>query len=318
MRIWRGRAEGAIGPGGGPPQVVLGALLLGALLLGTFGRAQAAERVSVGSKAFTEQLLLGKMTALLLREAGFDVRERIPLGGTNIVRQALLSRQIDGYVEYTGTAATVFFKRTEPFASARECYEFVRDRDAAQGLVWLSPMAFNNTYCLMMRRQEAERLKVRTLSDLSALVARDPKALQIAVTNEFYARADGLPGMAAAYGMRPAPEAVRQMEPGLIYLAVRDGGAQVGVGFTTDGRIRAYDLVALEDDRRFFPPYNPCLVLRREVYEANRERIEGPFARLGALLTEAAITELNYEAAEKKRDPGAVAEEFLRKNGLIR
>jgi osmoprotectant transport system substrate-binding protein len=136
--------------------VVLGALLLGALLLGTFGRAQAAERVSVGSKAFTEQLLLGKMTALLLREAGFDVRERIPLGGTNIVRQALLSRQIDGYVEYTGTAATVFFKRTEPFASARECYEFVRDRDAAQGLVWLSPMAFNNTYCLMMRRQEAE------------------------------------------------------------------------------------------------------------------------------------------------------------------
>jgi osmoprotectant transport system substrate-binding protein len=179
-------------------------------------------------------------------------------------------------------------------------------------------MAFNNTYCLMMREADAERLKIRTLSDLAARIAEKPNELRIVVTNEFYARADGLPGMASAYGMKPSPGSVRQMEPGLIYLAVRDGDAQVGVGFTTDGRIRAYKLRALEDDRGFFPPYNPCFVLRKDVYEGNRDKIDAPFLRLGKLLTEPAMTELNFEAAEKKRDPGRVAEEFLRKNGLIR
>ncbi|WP_300522724.1 glycine betaine ABC transporter substrate-binding protein [Aminiphilus sp.] len=277
----------------------------------------AAEKFVVGSKAFTEQLILGKFAAVILRDLGFDVEEKIPLGGTNIVRQALESRQIHGYVEYTGTAATVFFKAKDPFPSGQATYEFVRDQDAPKGLVWLPPMAFNNTYCLMLRAADAERLGISTTSELAAYVNANPKELKFGVTNEFFARPDGLPKLLATYEMKPEPRNLNQMEPGLIYLAVKDGSIDVGTGFTTDGRIRAYNLKVLEDDRNMYPVYNPCFVLHKDILDKHPEIAE-PFAKLGALLDEETVTELNYQATEGNRAPGEIVEEFLKRHGIIK
>lgn len=284
----------------------------------TADRAFAASKgkFTVGSKEFTEQLVLGHIASLIMADAGYNVDSRVPLGGTNIVRQALLSKQIDGYIEYTGTAAMVFFKE-QKILSREDTYKLVRDRDAKSNLVWLPPMTFSNTYCLMMRRKDAEELGIKTMSDLAAYVNKNPKNARISVNNEFFVRQDGLPTMLKTYGFKLDITSVTQMDSGLIYMALRDGKVDVGIGFTTDGRIRAYDFVALQDDKQMFPAYNPCMVIRKEFIDKD-PAIAGYFEKLGAVLDDNAITELNYRVAEKKEDPKKVAEDFLKTNNIIK
>lgn len=291
-------------------------LSLGVVFFPAQVSAKSKGKFIVGSKEFTEQLILGHMVSAIMADAGYDVDSRVPLGGTNIVRQALLSKQIDGYVEYTGTATMVFFKEKQVM-SAERTYEMARERDAKVGLVWLPPIRFNSTYCLMMRREMAKRLGIKSMSDLGAYLDANPGKLKIVVNNEFFARPDGLPTMLKTYGYKLDITTLTQMDSGLIYLALKDGRADVGLGFATDGRIKAYDFVALEDDRRMFPVYNPCLVVRKPFLDKNPS-IALYFAKLAKALDNEAIVTLNYRVAEKKEDPKAVATEFLKARRIIK
>ena len=279
--------------------------------------AWAAEKFAVGSKTYAEQLVLGKMGVAIMKDLGYQVDDKVPLGGTAILRQALASNQIQGYFEYTGTAATVFFKEKKSFPTPEATYDFVKETDAKNGLVWLARLPLNNTYCLMMRAADAEKHGIKSISDLSALVEKDPAALKLGVTPEFLVRPDGLPKLRTTYSLKLDAKKVVQMEPGLIYLALRDGSLDIGIGFSTDGRIKAYNLLALEDDKIMFPSYNAAFVVRKEVLDKNPAMAE-PFAKLAKVLDDAAITELNFEVAEKKQDPAAVAQAFLKKHSIIR
>lgn len=279
--------------------------------------AWGAGKFAVGSKTFAEQLVLGKMGVAILKDLGFAVDDKVPLGGTAILRQALVSNQIQGYFEYTGTAATVFFKEKTMFPTPEATYGFVKAADEKNGLAWLARLPLNNTYCLMMRAADAEKHGIRSISDLAALVEKNPRALKLGVTPEFLVRPDGLPKLRTTYALRLDAKNVVQMEPGLIYLALRDGSLDIGVGFSTDGRIRAYGLRALDDDRVMFPSYNPAFVVRKEVLEAN-PGMAAPFEKLARVLDDEAITELNFQVAEKKQDPATVAEAFLKTHGIIR
>lgn len=293
--------------------IVLAAL---AVMAASPAIAASKGKFTVGSKEFTEQLVLGHMISLIMTDAGYDVVSKVPLGGTNIVRQALVSKQIDGYIEYTGTASTVFFKETRPL-DGKETYELVRDNDAKSGIAWLPPMTFNNTYCLMMRRAQAEELGVASMSDLAKYIAENPGKLKVTTNNEFFARPDGLSKMIKEYGFKLDITTVTQMDSGLIYLALKDAKIDVGLGFTTDGRIRAYDFVALADDKAMFPAYNPCMVIHKKFLDDDPS-IAGYFEKLGEILDDAAITELNYLVAEKKEDPKKVAEKYLKDNDIIK
>ena len=279
--------------------------------------AWGAEKFAVGSKTFAEQLVLGKMGVEIMKDLGFQVDDKVPLGGTAILRQALTSNQIQGYFEYTGTAATVFFKEKTAFPSPEATYDFVKATDAKNGLVWLDRLPLNNTYCLMMRAVDAEKHGIRSISDLAALVEKNPSALKLGVTPEFLVRPDGLPKLRTTYSLKLDAKNVVQMEPGLIYLALRDGSLDIGVGFSTDGRIRAYNLLALEDDKIMFPSYNPAFVVRKELLEKN-PAMAVPFEKLAKVLDDEAITGLNFLVAEKKQDPAAVAADFLKKHQIIR
>ena len=300
---------------------VVGIALALAALIVTVAAPNAAFAASkgtftVGSKEFTEQLVLGHMVSLIMADAGYDVVSKVPLGGTNIVRQALVSKQIDGYIEYTGTASTVFFKETRPL-NGEETYALVRDTDAKDGIVWLPPMTFNNTYCLMMRRAQADELGIASMSDLAKYIADNPGKMRVTTNNEFFVRPDGLPKMIQIYGFKLDITTVTQMDSGLIYLALKDAQIDVGLGFTTDGRIRAYDFVALTDDKEMFPAYNPCMVLHKSFIDKDPD-IAPYFEKLGAILDDAAITELNFRADEKKENPQKVAETYLKENKIIK
>ncbi len=293
--------------------------ILALLLVALFAAAPAlaAEKFAVGSKTFAEQLVLGKMGVAIMKDLGYQVEDRVPLGGTAILRQALTSNQIQGYFEYTGTAATVFFKEKGPFPTPEATYDFVREKDAKNGLAWLARLPLNNTYCLMMRAADAEKNGIRSISDLARFVEKDPKALKMGVTPEFLVRPDGLPKLRTTYALKLDAKNVVQMEPGLIYLALKDGSLDIGIGFSTDGRIRAYSLAVLTDDKIMFPSYNPAFVVRKEILDRN-PALAVPFEKLAKVLDDEAITELNFQVAEKKQDPAAVAEAFLKKHQIIR
>ncbi len=279
--------------------------------------AASKGKFTVGSKEFTEQLILGNIVSLIMKDAGYDVVDKIPLGGTNIVRQALVSKQIDGYIEYTGTAAMVFFKE-QKVLSPEATYALVRDGDAKIGIAWLPPMKeFNNTYCLMMRKAQAKELGIESMSDLAEYIGKNPGKLKVTVNNEFFVRPDGLPTMIKTYGFKLDITSVTQMDSGLIYMALKDGKADVGLGFTTDGRIRAYDFMALRDDKQMFPAYNPCFVVRKEILDKN-PAIAEYFEKLGKVLDDKAITELNFQVAEQKEDPRKVAEKYLKEQKIIK
>lgn len=292
-------------------------VVLAAIFAPSASYAASKGKFTVGSKEFTEQLILGNMVSLIMKDAGYDVVNKIPLGGTNIVRQALVSKQINGYIEYTGTAAMVFLKE-QKVLSPEATYELVRDADAKIGIVWLPPMKdFNNTYCLMMRKAQAEELGIESMSDLSEYIDKNPGKLKVTVNNEFFVRLDGLPTMIKTYDFKLDITSVTQMDSGLIYMALKDGKADVGLGFTTDGRIRAYDFVALKDDKQMFPAYNPCFVVRKEILDKD-PGIAEYFEKLAKVLDDEAITELNFRAAEKKEDPRKIAEEFLKAQKIIK
>jgi glycine betaine/choline ABC-type transport system substrate-binding protein len=291
----------------------LAAGLLCCVRSGEDGARGAAEKsvVRVGTKNFTEQFILGEFMAQMIEDRTDLAVERLfNLGGTMICHGALVKGEIDLYAEYTGTGLTAVLHR-EALASPEAAYEAVAAAYRKNfGCEWLRPFGFNNTYTITVRRADAEANGWRTISDLREV----SPSLRAGFTAEFFERPDGYPGLRAAYGFGFG--SARDLDPGLTYRAVARHEVDLINGFATDGRIPAYDLVPLGDDREFFPPYNAAPVVRRSALEAHPELREA-LGALAGIADDAAMQRLNYEVDEKKRAPADVAREFLEAKGLL-
>jgi osmoprotectant transport system permease protein len=266
--------------------------------------------VVVVSKNFTEQVVLGEIVALALERAGLAVDRRLNLGGTALCHQALLSGQADVYVEYTGTALRDVLKertRNDP----GEVLALVRERYRALGLAVGGPLGFDNTFALVMTRPHSERLGARRISDLRGHAS----SIRVGLFGEFLEREDGLPGLTAAYGLRFGP-APREMDLGLLYQALLAGQVDLVVGSATDGLIAAHDLVVLDDDRRYFPPYDAVVVARAAVLDRDpvlRDALAGLEGRIDA----PAMRRMNLAVDGAHRSPAEVARDFL-DDGIFR
>jgi osmoprotectant transport system substrate-binding protein len=268
--------------------------------------------IKVSSKEFTEQFILGNMYKLLLEDAGFDA-EYSPVGGTSENHQALVEGQIDIYPEYTGTALLTHLGMSyDPSMSAEDVYNAVKAAYEEQfGLTWLAQTAFNNTYCLTMTQEKAAELGVVTVSDLST---KAPDLI-FGTTQEFTERDDGLPGLQAVYGGFEFKE-VLGLDPGLLYSGLDEGDIDVTTCFGTDGQIAAYNLVVLQDDKNFWPPYPVAPVIRQDLLDEYPE-IADALNKLAPLLDGTTMSGLNWEVAGNAREADEVARTFLLEKGLI-
>lgn len=295
-------------------------------------RAQG-EPISIGSKNFTEQLILGEMYAQLLENAGLSVERNLNLGGTDVAHQALTAGEIDLYPEYTGTGLVAILKLPVPTADAsaspvagspvaspaaaatvdQQVYDTVKAEYQSQfGLVWLDQSSFNNTQALAMKRDEAESRGIVTISDMVAQADQ----LTLAAVPDFEQREDGLVGLTRVYGDFSFAE-VQVFDPGIKYQSFLDGDAQVVLAFSTDGQIAGYDLIVLEDDRSLWPPYHVAPVIRQEVLDANPQIAE-ILNPLAPLLTNEVMAELNWLVdGPEKQEPADVARAYLQANGLL-
>ncbi|MFQ5961202.1 MAG: glycine betaine ABC transporter substrate-binding protein, partial [Candidatus Methylomirabilales bacterium] len=271
-----------------------------------------AVTIRISSKEFTEQFLLGNMYEMLLDDAGFDATYA-PVGGTTENHDALLAGEIDIYPEYTGTALLTHLEGAyDPSMSADDVYNTVSSEYQDRwNLEVLNSTGFNNTYCLTMTQAKAAELGVSTVSDLS----QKAPELVFGTTQEFTERADGLPGLQETYGGFNFDE-VRALDPGLLYSGLDEAQIDVTTCFGTDGQIAALDLVVLEDDKGFWPPYPVAPVIRAEVLEANPE-IADILNQLAPVLDGATMSALNWEVSGNAREADEVAREFLTENGLL-
>jgi osmoprotectant transport system substrate-binding protein len=276
--------------------------------------------ITVGSKDFDEQLILGNISKLALENAGADVTDQINLGGTDAARAALTSSKIDTYWEYNGTAWISFFKETKPIPDRVKQYEAVRDQDLEENqLVWLAPAEFNNTYSLAFPSNAAGELgNPVTMSDLGDLVKSDPSKASLCVESEFSSRDDGLPGMEKAYGFEFPDSQVTVLDTALVYTAAdKQDPCNFGEVFTSDGRIAALDLTVLEDDKGFFPLYNPSPVFTKDVYDKYGDELDAIFEPISAALTQEAMNSMNEEVSVNLAQPDQVAQDWLEENDLI-
>ncbi len=261
--------------------------------------------IRIGAKNFTEQLILGELMAQLIEaRTNLKVERRFNLGGTMIIHEALKSGEIDLYAEYTGTALTAILKQSVIADAALTHKTVAREYRQRFSAEWLHPFGFNNTYAITVRKSDATSGKLRTISDLATI----SRMLRAGFTAEFSERPDGYPGLRHAYGLEFRD--VRDFDPALMYQAIANREVDVICAFATDGRIAAFDLQPLRDDRGFFPPYQAAPVIRTETLQAHPELRE-VLDLLANHLDDTTMQSLNFEVDEKKRQPNEVAGEFL-------
>ncbi|SAL18629.1 glycine betaine ABC transporter substrate-binding protein [Caballeronia humi] len=287
------------------------AVLVGAAMQA--GSAFAANLV-IGAKNFTEQYVLAEITTQYLRAKGYTIDARTGLGSV-LLRSAQENGQIDVTWEYTGTAALVYNKITEKL-DPKTMYERVKELDAKRDLVWLNASPLNNTYALGLPQQVAEKTGIRTISQLAAKIKSEPgKKHVFAMDAEFANRPDGLKPLEAAYGMDFSRPEVRQMDPGLVYTALHNDQVAIGLIYTTDGRVKGFDIVPLEDDRHYFPAYNATPVVRKPILDQNPQ-LAAQLNALSAALNNDVVLDMNKQIDIDGKPVPAVAAEFLRTHKL--
>jgi osmoprotectant transport system substrate-binding protein len=292
---------------------------------GNVGGGEAGQKVdlsgleiAIGSKEFTEQKILGQIAIQALEAAGATVTDRTGLAGTDAARRALTSENIDAYWEYTGTGWITHLGHTEPIAGSRNQYDAVAEEDLAKNQIrWLEPAPANNSFAIAVRSEAAGVLGVTNLSSLAALADLRPEDATLCAASEFLAREDGLPGMEKAYGFQFPVGNITRTQEGEIYRAVDEGDkCNFGEVFVTDGRVRAFDLEILEDDKQFFPIYNPSLNVRQETMD-QYPGIADVFAPISEKLDNETLRELNAAVDVDGKFEEDVARQFLRDNGLL-
>ena len=267
-------------------------------------------RVVIGAKNFTEQVILGELLAQEIEATGEPVDRRFYLAGSYIAHQALVSGRIDAYVEYTGTALTSILKQPldhDPgrvFATVKRIY-------AESFHVAVQPsLGFENTFAMVLRQDDANRLHLSTLSDLGPAAPR----LQLGVGYEFEERADGLRGMEQAYGLRFAGTP-RVMDLGLLYRAIANRQVDIVSGNSTDGQITAMNLRVLADDRHYFPPYQAVPLVREDTLRQH-PKMQAALNRLSGRVSEGEMQAMNHAVEGDHQDPADVVRAFRSRKGL--
>ena len=291
------------------------ALLLGAALLFA-GFAQAATKpvIRLGARVFTEQTVLAEITAQYLNQNGFDVRITGGLG-SNLARSAHETGQLDMVWEYTGVSLVSYNHVDERMPSAAATYARVKELDAKKDLIWLTPSKFSNTYALALPRKVAEQYpQINSISELNQLL-RDEKDRPhvVALDTEFANRPDGLVGLTETYDLQLTRRDIRQMDAGLVYTALRNGQVFSGLVYTTDGRLSAFDLKLLEDDKHYFPDYTAAPVVRKAVLDANPQ-LASLLKPLAEQLDDETMRQLNAKVDVEHQSPANVAAEYLRQH----
>lgn len=277
---------------------------------------------SVGSKEFTEQLVLGQIAVLALQNAGATVEDNTGIVGTDNVRAALTSGEIDLYWEYTGTGWSSHLGReiSEAPDSPDALADAVAEADADENsVIWYSTAPMNNTYALVTLSSRADELGVTTISDYAELVSSNPEQASLCGATEWLVRDDGYIGLAEAYGFELPDNLLTEFADTSPIAALVAAGDDCNFGelFATDGTIAANDLVVLEDDLEYFVPYNVALTVRADVDSQYRDELAAIFDPITELLTNETMQDLNARVDVDGEDPAAVAEAFLRDNDLI-
>src|SRR5215831_8365269 len=275
--------------------------------------------VTVGSKDFTESILLAEIIAQMLEARNVEVERKFDLGG-NLAHTAILGGQIDIYPEYTGTAFTAILHH-QPVSDPKAVYEQVaREYRSQLNLLVSEPLGFDNTFAILVRGEDARRLNLKAISD----AAKQSPQWHAGFGHDFMVRADGYEGFSRAYGLRFA--GVNDMSLDLTYTALASRKVDMIAGNSTDGRIAALDLVQLEDDRHYFPPYEAVFVLRQDINDEEPVRLNLEvrphssgeiMGRLAGAISTAEMRRLNYEVDGAKRDKKIVVHEWLVKKGFV-
>lgn len=266
----------------------------------------------VASKNFTEQVILGEIIAQHLEHRfGKPVDRRLNLGGTLLAHEALINGDIDLYPEYTGTALTAILKQppsSDPaavLATVREAYR------ARWQVEWLDPLGFNDTFAIVIRREEARRHRLKTISD----AAKYTGSWKMGMGYEFQQRPDGLQGLQDTYHL-PLDESIKTMDLGLLYQALEQSQVNMVAANSTDGLLAALDVTVLEDDKQYFPPYQAVIAVRSEVL-GKTPGLREALNQLAGTLSEATMQRLNYQVDGEHRSVRAVAQDFLTEKELL-
>lgn len=288
-------------------------VVLAGLLCIVAGCARSTQpKITIGSKFFTEQVVLAELLAQHIEtRTGIRVVRKSNLGGTLLCHKALLSGDLDLYVEYTGTALTAVLNESPGTDDSGKIYQRVKQGYADRfALEVTEPLGFENTFAMVVRGADARQYHLRAISDI-VLIAPSWRA---GFGYEFLERPDGYQGWSQSYGLRfAAPPSV--MDLGLIYRALVEKKVDVVAGNSTDGLISALDLVALADDRHYFPPYDAVPVVRRDTL-ARFPQLRAALADLGGKMSEEDMRRLNASVDADQRDPAAVVREFRSAKGL--
>jgi osmoprotectant transport system substrate-binding protein len=285
---------------------------------GSIGRGEPLKgaQLTVTSKSFTEQLILGAIMGIAFEAAGAEVIDRTGIQGSIGSREAVRKGDADAGYEYTGTAWITYLGNSKPIPDPRKQWEAVRKDDARNGVTWLQPASLNNTYALAMNQENAKKYGTKTLSDVAKLAKSDPGAASLCVEVEFANRADGLPGMQKAYGMNVPARDVTQMDTGIIYTQAAKGSCTYGEVYTTDGRINSMNLAVMEDDRRFFPNYNAAPMINTKTLK-EWPAITGVLDPVTAKLDNAVARKLNGKVDVDGEDPHQVALDWMVEEGFV-
>lgn len=279
------------------------------LVLSMAGCSSSSDTIRITHKDYTEQRITGQVMAIYLQSKGYET-EVTELSGTMLCYTALKQENVDLYAEFTGSAYGAIFKQTE-IIGVQETFDYVKNASETEdGITWLDPLGWNNTYVLSLRAETADEYNLKTISDLSVVAGE----FILGSDDEFINRADGLPGLQALYGGLEFADEV-SMDQGLTYAALKDSEIDVNSSYSTDGRIAKFGLVNLEDDKNFFPPYYVTPILRMEYADENPE-VVAALKELGGNWTEAEMQIYNLMV-----DEGGSVEEvatlMLQDAGLI-
>ncbi|MGB0716169.1 MAG: glycine betaine ABC transporter substrate-binding protein [Phycisphaerae bacterium] len=272
----------------------------------------ADDTITVGSKSFTENRILGEAMAQELEsKTNLNVIRRINLGGTMIVGSALKSGEIDVYAEYTGTGWAIHLGLTEKVTNPLRAYVHVREEYLKRfGIVWLQPFGFANNYALAVRESMANDLNLERVSDLLPHMG----SLTAGFTLEFLNREDGFLGLKKAYGLKFAD--VKGLEHGLLYTALDAGQVDLMETYTTDGKLQKFKVKLLEDDRQFFPPYDCAPIVRQDVIVAHPE-VNEVLSQFAFRISDTLMQEMNYAVELEGKSYEDVARELRQRLGLI-
>ena len=269
------------------------------------------KKLVIGSKFFTEQVVLAELLAQHIEaKADITVERKTNLGGTLLIHKAMLAGDLDLYVEYTGTALTAVLGE-KPSADSAATYQRVKKQYAQQfGLEVTEPLGFENTFAMVVRKEDAEKMHLTNMSDLASIAP----AWHAAVGYEFLERPDGFSGWSKTYGLKFA-ETPRVMDLGLLYRALTQHQADIVAGNSTDGLIETLHLVPLNDDRHYFPPYDAVPVVRQKSLEEN-PALRGALSDLAGKISAEEMRRMNAEVDAGQRDVKTVVQEFRQKKGL--